>query len=496
MDHPYQYPHPYGYQNPPPSSLANPSPYEAPHQSPHPPYLYTSNSFPSPPPPNPSLQFTHSGPIRYPPPPSYHPPAAPFVAPTNYSYDPYFFPPRNPQPYIYPHTIPYEPAEPAVLSAQLPVSSSSSIYPINNHLANVHLADQTLPPDSSHHRWAIHNYQRQSFSGSLSSVTPFARPPATPSRESQHGAIVLLLHGSLDIWVYEAENLPNMDLFHKTLGDMFGPRITSTISGKVEHVTSITSDPYVTINVCDAAIGRTYVVSNSENPVWMQHFSVPVAHHAAEVEFLVKDSDVLGAQLIGSVSIPTMQIYSGEKVEGTYPILCPNGKQCKPGAVLRLSIQYIPMERLCIYHHGVGAGPDHCGVPGTYFPLRKGGKVTLYQDAHVPDGYLPDLMLGNGMYYEHGKCWHDICDAIINARRLIYIIGWSVFHTVRLIREAGNSSSPILGDLLKSKSQEGVRVLLLVWDDPTSRNILGYRTVRILFISPFCFAFRRIAILY
>ncbi|CAL9178231.1 phospholipase D gamma 1-like [Musa acuminata AAA Group] len=494
MDNPYQYPHPYGYQNPPPSALANPSPYEAPHQSPHPPYLYTYNSFPSPPPPNPSLQFTRSGPIQYPPPPSYHPPAAPFVAPTTYSYDPYSFPPRNPHPYIYPYTIPYEPAKYDVISAQLPVSSSSSssIYPINNHLANGRLADQTLSPDSSHHRSAIHDYQRQSFSGSLSSVTPFATPPATPSRESQHGAIVpfagspssrgraslkvLLLHGSLDIWAYEAKNLPNMDLFHKTLGDMFGPRITGTISGKVEHVTSITSDPYVTINVCDAAIGRTYVVSNSENPVWMQHFNVPVAHHAAEVEFLVKDSDVLGAQLIGSVSIPTMQIYSGEKVEGTYPILCPNGKQCKPGAVLRLSIQYIPMERLSIYHHGVGSGPDHCGVPGTYFPLRKGGKVTLYQDAHVPDGYLPDLMLGNGMYYEHGKCWHDICDSIINARRLIYIIGWSVFHTVRLVRDSGNSSSPILGDLLKSKSQEGVRVLLLVWDDPTSRNILGYRT--------------------
>ena len=154
------------------------------------------------------------------------------------------------------------------------------------------------------------------------------------------------------------------------------------------------------------------------------------------------------------------------------------------------------MERLSIYHHGVGAGPDHCGVPGTYFPLRKGGKVTLYQDAHVPDGYLPDLMLGNGMYYEHGKCWHDICDSIINARRLIYIIGWSVFHTVRLVRDSGNSSSPILGDLLKSKSQEGVRVLLLVWDDPTSRNILGYRTVRILFISRYCFAFRGIPMLY
>jgi len=35
-----------------------------------------------------------------------------------------------------------------------------------------------------------------------------------------------------------------------------------------------------------------------------------------------------------------------------------------------------------------------------------------------------------------------------------------------------------LGDLLRRKSQEGVRVLLLVWDDPTSRSVLGIKMVR------------------
>ncbi|XP_042465730.1 phospholipase D beta 1-like [Zingiber officinale] len=325
-------------------------------------------------------------------------------------------------------------------------------------------------------------------------IVPFAGPEAivpfsASGSEPESGAIVpyegkpkgktslkvLLLHGSLDIWVHEAMNLPNMDLFHKTLGDMLGARITNSITGKVDQA-PITSDPYVSIMLCDAAIGRTYVVSNSENPAWMQHFNVPVAHHAAEIEFVVKDSDVVGAQLIGSVYVPTEQIYSGEKVEGAFPILGTNGKQCKPGAFLRLSIQYIPMNRLSIYHHGGGTDPEYRGVPNTYFPLRKGGNVTLYQDAHVPDGCLPDLRMGNGMQYQHGKCWYDIFDAISNARRLIYIGGWSVYHTVRLVRDSGNSPSPILGDLLKLKSQEGVRVLLLVWDDPTSRSILGYRT--------------------
>ncbi|KAL0428957.1 UNVERIFIED_CONTAM: Phospholipase D beta 1 [Sesamum radiatum] len=76
----------------------------------------------------------------------------------------------------------------------------------------------------------------------------------------------------------------------------------------------------------------------------------------------------------------------------------------------------------------------------------------------------------------HGKCWRDIFDAIRRARRLIYITGWSVWHKVRLVRDDNSISEYTLGELLKSKSQEGVRVLLLIWDDPTSRSILGYKT--------------------
>jgi phospholipase D1/2 len=290
---------------------------------------------------------------------------------------------------------------------------------------------------------------------------------------------VLLLHGNLDIWVYDARNLPNMDMFHKTLGDVFA-RLPGNMSNKIEgHMNhKITSDPYVSISVSNAVIGRTFVISNSENPVWTQHFNVPVAHNAAEVHFVVKDSDIVGSQLIGVVAIPVEQIYSGAMVKGTYPILnTNNGKPCKPGAALTLSIQYTPIEKLSIYHDGVGAGPDYHGVPGTYFPLRKGGTVTLYQDAHVPDGSLPNVKLDRGMNYVHGKCWHDIFDAIRQARRLIYITGWSVWHKVRLVRDAGYAPDCTLGDLLRSKSQEGVRVLLLIWDDPTSRNILGYQTV-------------------
>ncbi|KAL5815337.1 hypothetical protein ACOSQ4_025978 [Xanthoceras sorbifolium] len=286
---------------------------------------------------------------------------------------------------------------------------------------------------------------------------------------------VMLLHGNLHIWVKKANNLPNMDMFHKKLGDMFG-KFNVKVSNKIEGMApKITSDPYVTISISGAVIGRTFVISNSENPVWMQHFNVPVAHCASELHFVVKDSDVVGSQIMGAVGIPVEQLYSGAKIEGTFPILSSNGKPCKPGAALSLSIQYTPIENVSLYHRGVGSGPDYNGVPGTYFPLRRAGKVTLYQDAHADhDGCLPHLRLDGGQPFKRSSCWQDIYEAISQARRLIYIAGWSVYHIVRLVRDGNNTYT--LGDLLKVKSQEGVRVLLLVWDDPTSRSILGYKT--------------------
>ncbi|KAG2294262.1 phospholipase D gamma 1 isoform X1 [Brassica napus] len=273
---------------------------------------------------------------------------------------------------------------------------------------------------------------------------------------SSNGSLrLVLLHGNLDVWVKEAKNLPNMDRFRR-------------------YKKNSTSDPFVTVSIAGAKIGTTFVVDNDENPVWKQHFYVPVAHHAKVVKFVVKDSDRFGAKFIGDVGIPTEELCSGNTIEGLFPILDSSGKPCKKGAVLSLAIQYTPVEMMKFYQMGVG---NECeGVPGTYFPLRKGGRVTLYQDAHVEDGTLPSVDLDGGMKYIHGKCWEDMADAIRQAKNLIYITGWSVYHPVRLVRRNNDPTNGTLGDLLKERSQEGVRVLLLVWDDPTSRSFLGYRT--------------------
>ncbi|GJN30105.1 hypothetical protein PR202_gb18384 [Eleusine coracana subsp. coracana] len=295
------------------------------------------------------------------------------------------------------------------------------------------------------------------------------------SAEDDEGAMASsLLHGSLDIWIHDARNLPNKDILSKTMSDVL--RSSKMMKPAADAAMMPTSDPYVTVQVASSVVARTFVIPDNENPVWEQHFLVPVAHEVSAVTFLVKDSDLFGAELIGAVSIRADDLKSLDRIEGVYPVLEPNGKQCAPGAVLRISVQYVPVARLTMYHHGVTPGPDFPGVPNTYFPLRRGGKVTLYQDAHVPEGSLPEISLGNNNgFYRHGQCWRDVYDAIAQARKLVYITGWSVFHTIHLVRDGANSKA--LGDLLKSKSQEGVRVLLLVWDDPTSRNVFGMKMV-------------------
>ncbi|KAJ0860817.1 putative phospholipase D [Helianthus annuus] len=370
-------------------------------------------------------------------------------------------------------SLPSAPASPPAPAAVTPpvgpmYQSASAKYESGSYHGHYHSDSFSSYDGSLSHSGSLDLSQHPTFTHSPSFVDPQSNQmvPFTSS-PSKKALKVLLLHGNLEIWIHEAKNLPNMDMFHKTMEE-----VLNYLPG---NRSKITSDPYVSVAVTTAVIARTYVISNSENPVWKQHFNVPVAHNAAEVNFLVKDSDVVGSQLIGTVTIPVEQLYLGTRIEGLFPILGANGKPCKAGAVLGLTIQYFSIEKLSLYYNGIGAGPQYVGVPGTYFPLRRGGRVTLYQDAHVHDGSLPDIRLDQDRHYVHGSCWNDIFDAISNARRLIYITGWSVWHKVKLVRGMARSESS-LGDLLKMKSQEGVRVLLLVWDDPTSTNILGYKT--------------------
>ncbi|KAH9616660.1 hypothetical protein KSS87_004070 [Heliosperma pusillum] len=317
---------------------------------------------------------------------------------------------------------------------------------------------------------------------------------ASSSSSSSDG--VIYLHGDLDLHIIEARCLPNMDLFSERFRRIYSAcsapfqRRSSTpdadgsmprSNSRSHHAKIITSDPYVTVSLGGAIVARTRVIANSQNPVWEEHFNVPLAHPVSSIEFLVKDNDVFGADMIGTVSISSSDISSGGEIDDWFPIIGANGKPPKPNAAIHLKLRFLACEGNTAYGSSIAGGVD--GVKRSYFPARPGGSVTLYQDAHVADGELPRIELEGGTEFRHEKCWEDICHAILEAHHLVYIIGWSVFHKVKLVREPSErrdlpkQGEMCLGDLLKYKSQEGVRVLVLVWDDKTSHSKFFINTV-------------------
>ncbi|KAI9071170.1 hypothetical protein K1719_046872 [Acacia pycnantha] len=176
-----------------------------------------------------------------------------------------------------------------------------------------------------------------------------------------------------------------------TVGNNCAPPFVKGLKTHSGKHKMITSDPYVSVSLAGATVVQTRVISNCENPVWDEHFIVPVAHPVQKVVFLVKDDDAFGAELIGVVEIPVQKILQGNTVNDWFPIIG-EGNCLNPYPELHISIKFAPVG-------GDKNQESHFAVPNTYFPLRKGGRVTLYQDAHVPNGMLPEIPLEGGKVY-------------------------------------------------------------------------------------------------
>ncbi|KAJ4723286.1 Phospholipase D [Melia azedarach] len=244
----------------------------------------------------------------------------------------------------------------------------------------------------------------------------------------------------------------------------------------------ITSDPYVTVVVSQAMVARTRVVKNSQSPIWNEYFVIPLAHPLVDLEFQVKDNDLFGAEIIGSVKISTQKIATKELISGWFEVLCPSEKLPKPEITLNIELKFKPYKKNPVYWHSIVGNPEQQRVRHTYFSLRRGNQLKLYQESQVTLGLLHDIELDGGKVYRPGTCWKDICYAISETHHLIYIVGWSVFHKIKLIREPTKSlsrgSDLRIGELLKYKSEEGVRGLLLVLNDTTSHDKFGIKTMR------------------
>jgi phospholipase D1/2 len=230
---------------------------------------------------------------------------------------------------------------------------------------------------------------------------------------------------------------------------------------------------YATVDIDKARVGRTRMLDPVHSPRWNEAFRIYCAHDASNIIFTVKADNAIGATLIGRAYLPTKEVVAGQKVERWLDI-CDEKRQPLPGGdKIHVQLQFtdVAADPEGGWGAGVGGAGPYGGVPRTFFEQRSGNRVRLYGDAHVADGFAPRVMLADGRPYEPRRCWEDVFEAINNARRMVYIAGWSVNTDVQLVRDPRRPSSETLGQLLIRKADEGVTVLMLVWDDRTSGGL-------------------------
>ncbi|KAG6780366.1 hypothetical protein POTOM_013221 [Populus tomentosa] len=278
----------------------------------------------------------------------------------------------------------------------------------------------------------------------------------------------ILLHGSLHVTIFEVDKLGDGG------GHGFLHKLVENIGEKVGIGDGI-SKLYATIDLERARVGRTRILEKeATNPRWNESFHIYCAHTASSIVFTVKDDNPIGATLIGRAYIPVQEIVDGEEIDRWVEMLDEDKNPINSGSKIHVKLQYFDVTKDRNWGGGIRS-PKYPGVPYTFYPQRQGCKVSLYQDAHVPDKFIPKIPLASGEYYNPHRCWEDVFDSITNAKHLIYITGWSVYTEISLVRDSRRpkpGGDITLGELLKKKASEGVRVLILIWDDRTSVDLL------------------------
>ncbi|KAK8496091.1 hypothetical protein V6N12_046660, partial [Hibiscus sabdariffa] len=265
-----------------------------------------------------------------------------------------------------------------------------------------------------------------------------------------------LLHGTLFATIYGIDELHYGCKENFCLG-FLGPQL------------------YATVDLDKARVARTRIVRhNPSSPHWNENFRIYCAHLISDVIFTVKDNSPIGAVLIGRAYLPVKDIIDGATVTRDLQIL-DDDRQPIPGrSIIHIQLRFQSVSYDESWSKGI-TNPDFGGVPFTFFGQRAGCKVTLYQDTDISDRFKPKIPLSGGMTYEPRRCWDDIFEAIDKAKHFIYITGWSVYTQITLIRDPRKQkpgSDETLGQLLLRKAKDGVKVLLLVWDDRTSIKLL------------------------
>jgi phospholipase D1/2 len=280
-------------------------------------------------------------------------------------------------------------------------------------------------------------------------------------------------------------------LLHIKIIKCVGLRNTDRVAGLVSTFTKgriDKSDPYVEAYLDEYRLLKTRVIDDNLDPVFEEEFHCPVAHIGETITFRVKDKDVIKDESLGEYTLsvsdlvqtvtesdihenPQDKLVPGDlKRVGLHKVvyLSSHPKKKEKYGTLEFMIEFIPTRLL----------PKSPEVPGIYFATTHRNDVKLYMNAD-DDGSAPIVKYG-GIHNDEKvwtppRLWRDIYDAICNAKHFIYVAGWSVDTDQYLLRgkeldEAlGHGKyNPQIGELLKMKSDEGVIVNLMQWDDYSS----------------------------
>jgi phospholipase D1/2 len=277
----------------------------------------------------------------------------------------------------------------------------------------------------------------------------------------------ILLHGTLHVTIYGARGIVTPQKKHHPVRRF----LTSFIESATDAIVG-DSEYYGTVDLDSSRVGRTRVLKDHEGePIWNESFRIYCCHTVSTFTVSIKDASIPGTVVVGRAHINADTLIGGEELDDWHQLY--RGEDQVDGQV-HVKLKFYEASHDPHWGEGI-ADPRYKGVPYCYYPQRKGCKVTLYQDAHMEDGFLPSIYQAGGQTRQPTRCWEDVFTAINEARHLIYITGWSVYCEILLVRDPNRpipgSEGLTLGELLKKKASEGVRVNLLVWDDRTSVEV-------------------------
>lgn len=266
------------------------------------------------------------------------------------------------------------------------------------------------------------------------------------------------LHGQLRVGVVSARGL--------SAGE-------TSVVGMLARVVTAANDTFCEVCAGPRSLLKTDIChGGGKDPVWDERGLIDVADSVSMLCVSVYAASgvnvgrITRPRTLGFCEVSVADIVKQRDVRREYEL---SHKHRKSNAgYITLEFEYTSVPEIL-------RGPTgFYSVPNSYFPMRTGCMVSLFQDAHVPLGFpLPTPVDATNTPFVARSCWSEMYNAILGAQKVVYISGWSVITSLRLVREPRESLT--LGELLKQKANEGVTVSVLIWDEVASVSLLGGR---------------------